>query len=204
MSGYAEYSDNLLDFPRHKVPIIIANNENFKPYGNIVENYEEEKVIIVAWNTSGWRELENNTGIGGGYVEGTFTYKYDDKFLYSTNNAVSCSYITGILNGPKILTREANYHPDGGQIFFPLSNDPFILLLALPGDDIKPTDFIGFYFDGSCGCQIKPNIWHQPAYPLVKEAIFMTKQGAIHGCVCYDSVKEDNIMLEINLDNLVI
>ena len=53
------------------------------------------------------------------------------------------------------MTREANYHPDGGQVFFPVTKEPFVLLLALPGDDIKLEDFVAFYCDGSCGVQIK-------------------------------------------------
>ena len=28
-------------------------------------------------------------------------------------------------------------------------------VLALPGDDVKPEDFVAFYLDGSCGIQIK-------------------------------------------------
>ena len=199
MSGYAEYTTNLLDIPRHQVPIIEANEENFSKYGNFVHNYPKEKVIIVPWKTSGWRKLEDNTGVGGGIVEGKFVYKYDSQYLHAINHAVGGNYITGILDGNTILTCEANYHPDGGQVFYSCNETPFILLLALPGDDVKPENFVGFYFDGTCGCQIKPNIWHQPVYPLVKEATFMTKQGAVHGCVCYESVKEHNVMLEIGL-----
>jgi hypothetical protein len=40
-------------------------------------------------------------------------------------------------NRTHVLVREANYHPDGGQVFFPRDKDPFIALLALPGDDIN-------------------------------------------------------------------
>ena len=31
-----------------------------------------------------------------------------------------------------------NYHPDGGQLFFPLEARPFLVPLALPGDDVRP------------------------------------------------------------------
>ena len=54
-----------------------------------------------------------------------------------------------------VLTRELNYHPDGGQVFFPTSCDPFVMILAPPGDDIQLSDFRAFYCDGSCGLQIK-------------------------------------------------
>uniref|UniRef100_A0A6C0KIC4 Ureidoglycolate hydrolase n=1 Tax=viral metagenome TaxID=1070528 RepID=A0A6C0KIC4_9ZZZZ len=213
MSGYALYDPTeLLSLPSCSVPIIKATSENFKDYGNFVYDYEEENVIIESWPINGKRKLYPGTGIGGGIAEGKFSYKYDNNLLYAKNEAVGGSYITGITltknnnenneDEKYIITREANYHPDGGQVFYPLSPDPFILLLALSGDDVKASDYVGFYFDGSCGCQIKANIWHQPVYPLANESCFMTKQGAVHGCVCYDSVVEENITLKIKLHNI--
>ena len=86
--------------------------------------------------------------------------------------------------------REANYHPDGGQVFFPSNGDPFVALLALPTDDIKLDHFKAFYFDGSFGVQIHADIWHQPIYPINDEATFLGKQGAVHACVAVDTVEE--------------
>jgi hypothetical protein len=66
----------------------------------------------------------------------------------AVNNAVDCHYVTGRLptgvtfdNRTHVLVREANYNPDGGQLFFPRDKDPFIALLALPGDDNHHTQF---------------------------------------------------------------
>ena len=70
------------------------------------------------------------------------------------------------------------------------NGDPFIALLGLPGDDIKPEDFKAFYFDGSAGLQIYADIWHQPLYPVTDEAVFQGKQGAVHACVVVDTVDE--------------
>ena len=70
-----------------------------------------------------------------------------------------------------VLVREANYHPDGGQVFYPITKQPFVLLLALPGDDIKLDDFMAFYCDGTCGLQIKVNYF------------------AISACISEDSVR---------------
>ena len=116
------------------------------------------------------------------------------------NLAVGCDpYTTAVLTDVKsILTREANYHPDSGQVFYPVDEVPFYLLLAKEGDDIKATDFVAFYFDGTVGCQIKPGIWHQPPYP-VRRAEFLNKQGAVHACVGYDSIEEEECWLEIIL-----
>ena len=82
-------------------------------------------------------------------------------FLCSATNLLY-SYHSGRLekgadphNRKFVLVREANYHPDGGQVFYPVNENPFVLLLALPGDDIKLEDFVAFYCDGTCGVQIK-------------------------------------------------
>ena len=48
-----------------------------------------------------------------------------------------------------------NYHPDGGQVFFPTAKNAYVMILALPDDDCKPEDYVAFYFDGSCGLQIR-------------------------------------------------
>ena len=206
MSGLAEYSTQLLKcFPkRHKVPIIIATEENLKEYGRIVrnfKNYLSEKVIIEVWPKHTGRPVCIGTGTGGGVSEGNFKYWKEKNYFRAKNEAVDGSYTTGILtDNNTVLTREANYHPDGGQVFFPLVPTPFILLLALPGDDIKLEDFVGFYFDGTYGIQIYPNIWHQPIYPISGFAQFKTKQGAVHACVKVDTLLEFETWLEISLE----
>ena len=223
MSGYAEYSNHLLNqYPNtHKVPLVKATMENFKKYGKFVYDYDNEKVKLVTWPAQGFRPIMYGTGFGGGITEGKFVYSWDNSVLRAINNAVGGNYITGILplnnigvvksdvaesvddstkNRKVILTREANYHPDGGQVFFPLVPTPFILLLALPGDDIKLEDFVGFYFDGTYGIQIYPNIWHQPIFPISGFAQFKTKQGAVHACVKVDTLLDFETWLEISLE----
>ncbi len=49
----------------------------------------------------------------------------------------------------------ANYHPDGGQLFFPLEPGPFMVPLALPVV-VTPAHFVCFRFDGRQGLYIHP------------------------------------------------
>lgn len=216
MSGHALHDKTLIDNKNLKyldVPIIIANKDNFKNYGNFVYDYQNENVEIVPWPLNGKRKLSHGTGTGGGIIEGEFKYVYKNDNdgllkLFAQNLAIQNSdsysneYITGlVVDNSEILIREANYHPDGGQVFFPMEKKPFIALLALPTDDILPEHFVGFLFDGSCGCQIKPNIWHQPIYPLLNEKsmTLIGKQGAVHGCVCVDFIEEFNTVLRLKI-----
>lgn len=185
------------------VPIKLATKESVKGYGNLVPDFDKEEVEIVPWPVKGWRKLHKGTGVLGGVIRGDFACKWHGDTCSVVNNAVGWG--SGMEHGlacgrlpkgadPKsrthVLVREANYHPDGGQVFFPSGNEPFVLLLALPGDDIKLEDFIAFYFDGSCGFQIAPDVWHQSAIPIKDSTVFLNKQGAVHGCVAIDTVDE--------------
>jgi ureidoglycolate hydrolase len=95
--------------------------------------------------------------------------------------------------------REAtcNYHPDSGQVFYPRDHDPFVALLALPGDDIKSEDFVAFHFDGSFSVQIHADIWHQQVYPISDRAVFLGKQGAVHAHANIDTANEWGIYLSV-------
>ena len=122
----------------------------------------------------GRRPIDPGTGDQGGMVEGIFEAWWAGDVLYGRNNAVGDSYLFGWSCDPRqasddatnpdrsnILFWHADYHPDGGQLFFPQERKPFIAPLALPGDEVTPTDFMAFYFDGTCGLYIHPGIWMQ-------------------------------------------
>ena len=42
------------------------------------------------------------------------------------------------------MDRMVSIHEEGGQVFYPRDLEPFVALLALPGDDITPQDFVAF------------------------------------------------------------
>lgn len=106
-----------------------------------------------------------------------------------------------------ILVREVNYHPDGGQIFFPPPGcRPFVFLLAKAdvGDDIHPEHFRAFYFDGSAGFHIAPSTWHfvpyiqpPPSNGEKAEMVFSNKQSSVYACVAADTVKEFGVYLKV-------
>jgi len=90
-----------------------------------------------------------------------------------------------------ILVREVNYHPDGGQIFFPPPEGrPFVILLARAdiGDDVRPEHFKAFYSDGSVGFHIAPGTWHFVPYispPSISgEKAEMTFNNKQEFCFC--------------------
>jgi ureidoglycolate hydrolase len=98
-----------------------------------------------------------------------------------------------------MLLWHANYHPDGGQLFFPLEPRPFLVPLARPGDDVRPEDFVGFRFDGRRGLYIHPNVWHEGVFALAGCQRFHDEQGAVHARVSVDFPREFGCLLEAPL-----
>ncbi|XP_060081042.1 uncharacterized protein LOC132560391 [Ylistrum balloti] len=185
----------------HRAPIVAATHENFKEYGNLVTDFDAEQIKIVPWPISGRRPLCSGTGIFGGVAEGDFIHDWVGDRCRATSLAmgwgVGSDFFVGRLpkgvnpeNKTSVLVREANYHPDGSQCFFPKDKLPFVALFALPGDDVTLEDFVAFYSDGSFGFHILPNVWHQPMIPISQKAVFKNKQGAVHACVNMDMVDE--------------
>jgi hypothetical protein len=194
-----------------EAPLVVATPESLQGYGNLVDEFEAQKIEIVRWPAQGWRPVDKNSGDEGGTTEGLFEFWWREGALHATNEAVGDSYIFGwsgfpddLENGTRknsprerALVWRANYHPDGGQLFFPIDNQPFIAPLALPGDDVTPEKFVAFWCDGTKGVYIHPNIWHVAVVPLADHARFKDRQGKVHARVSVDFVKEFDCFLGV-------
>ena len=200
-----------------EIPLIRATNETLKGYGYLIDIFEKSQVEIVKWPKQGWRDIDEGTGNEGGITEGSFNTWWMGPILYGENNAVQHNseyevdgkYILGYSSHPQTINSKhstysrpetiymwhVNYHPDGGQLFFPTRPSPFISPLALPGDDVQMEDFKAFYFDGSQGLYIHPNIWHEGVYPIDETSSFLGKQGKVHARVSIDLEKEFNALI---------
>jgi ureidoglycolate lyase/seryl-tRNA synthetase len=196
----------------HRVPLVAATATALAGYGHLVPDFALGRVTIVTWPQPGWRPVVPGTGNEGGIVEDSFVMERRGEIQHALNRAVGRSYVTGFFADPafasaertatdtsRIYTHEANYHPDGGQIFGPRNAAAFVALLAKPGDDIRPEDFVAFYCDGSFGIHIDPGVWHQPLFPLAATAEFDDKQGRVHACISVDFVSEFGCYLEVPL-----
>ncbi|HIM29484.1 MAG TPA: ureidoglycolate hydrolase [Planctomycetes bacterium] len=194
------------------VPLKAATPESFRGFGHIVASFAEAEVDIATWPAPGRRPVEPGTGLGGGVTCGKFEVYRNGDMMHARNHAVDGHYITGWFADPltaseqsmdvddsRVLVREANYHPDGGQVFYPCDGQPFVALLARPGDDVTPQDFVAFYCDGTFGVHIDANVWHQPLFPIGERIVFDDKQGRVHACIACDFVKEFGAYLSVPL-----
>jgi ureidoglycolate lyase len=211
----------------HATPLVVATEASLEGYGFLVDDPKTFPIEIVRWPAQGWRAIDENTGDQGGVTEGSFEFCWRNETLYATNNAVGDSYLFGWSNWPEDIAQNpamnshvatpraaapgvtapreraliwrANYHPDGGQLFYPMNGAAFLVPLALPGDDVTPEKFVSFWCDGSRGLYLHPNVWHGAVVPLDDEAEFLDRQGRVHARVSVDFVKEFGCYLALPL-----
>lgn len=196
---------------RVRMPVVDATPEALHPYGRLVDDPQTCEIEIVRWPAQGWRPVDEDTGDEGGTTEGVFVSEWQGDVLFGRNEAVGGEYILAYAAEPatadrahrrdpeRILLWHANYHPDGGQLFFPLEHESFVVPLALPGDDVRPENFVCFRFDGRRGLYIHPNIWHEGVFGLRGTRRFLDRQGAVHARVSIDFAREFDCLLEASL-----
>lgn len=189
--------------PEFALKLVEATAETLRGYGELVDHQDQRPVEIVRWPAPGRRPVDPGTGDQGGTTEGIFEFEWRGDVLRGRNNAVDDDYVLGFACQPsqssearatvrreKVLLWHANYHPDGGQVFFPLTPAPFVVPLALPGDEVKPQDFVAFWFRGDRGLYIHPGIWHEGVFPTADRGRFFDRQGKVHARISVDFPKE--------------
>ena len=197
------------------MPVRIGTAENLVGFGQCINcEHESFPIEIVRWPAQGWRPVDLDSGDEAGTTQGVFTSYWQGDVLYGRNEAVGGHYVLGYGTPPEfarenhsrpadsILMWHANYHPDGGQLFFPLEPKPFVVPLALPGDDVQPEDFVCFWFDGSSGLYIHPGVWHEGVFTCQGSQRFFDRQGAVHARVSVNFPDEFACLLQARLQPL--
>lgn len=205
---YIFEADTKPSLPWHEVPLLRATEDSVRDYGCLVHEPETFEIEIVQWPRPGWRPVDEGTGDEAGWVEGEFLGEWRGDVLFGTNAAVGGHYVLGWSTDPQqasettqtaprdqVLLWHMNYHPDGGQMFWPKQNKPFIVPVALPGDNLTPDKVVALWCDGSAGLYIHPGIWHEGIFPVEDTQGFLDRQGRVHARVSADIGREFGVYL---------
>lgn len=207
--------------PWHDVPLVRATEDSLRGYGHLVDDYRDYPIEIVTWPQPGWRSVDPGTGNEGGTTHGVFDFWWEGATLFGKNQAVASNfYLLGWSHNPadvtaplvvqtehpypqpersRILLWHANYHPDGGQLFFPLAGEAFVCPLALPCENVRPEHFVAFYVEGGKGLYIHPDVWHEAVFPLAERASFYDEQGKVHARISCNIAREFGVFLNVPL-----
>jgi hypothetical protein len=197
--------------PHVSMPVVTATHETLRGYGCLITDPDSCQIEIVRWPALGTRLVDADTGDQGGVIKGVFISEWRGDILYGRNEAVDGHYLLAYGCAPEsaatahdappsqMILWHANYHPDGGQLFFPLDLAPFYVPLALPGDDVTPERFVCFSFDGTQGLYIHPNIWHEGVLTLHGAQRFFDAQGAVHARISVDFAREFGCLLRATI-----
>jgi hypothetical protein len=190
-------------------PLVVATASSLRGYGRLVDAPETCAIQIVRWPAAGPRPVDPDCGDEAGVREGEFASAWRDGRLHGVNAAVGGAYVLGFASRPdardeggpgrRVLLWHANYHPDGGQMFFPRRRAPFVVPMALPGDDVRPEHFVNFWFDGTFGLYMHPNVWHEGVFPCGEDGAFLDRQGAVHARVSCEFAREFGCLLSCAL-----
>jgi ureidoglycolate lyase len=195
-----------------EVPLIEATEESVRGYGRLVDDPDNCEIEISIWPAQDWRPVDAGTGNEAGFVEGIFHGEWKGDVLMGSNEAVKGHYVLGWSTDPQsassdrqtvprdqVLLWHLNYHPDGGQMFYPMDKKPYVVPVALPGDDLSPDKVIAFWCDGSKGLYIHPGIWHEGIFPVDDYQRFQDRQGRVHARVSCDIGEEFGVYLSVPL-----
>lgn len=196
---------------RVRIPVVVATEESLRGYGTLVADPTAQPIEIVRWPAQGWRPVDTDSGDEAGTTKGVFFSEWKGDVLYGRNDAVGGHYVIGYGTLPEeadesharppstLMLWHCNYHPDGGQMFFPQQPGPFLVPMALPGDDVKPEDFVCFWFAGDRGLCMHPNVWHEGVFATQGSRSFYDEQGAVHARVSVNFAQEFGCLLEMGL-----
>ena len=193
----------------HRVPLLALNAESAQGLGRLINSIEEAEIEQRKWVSSGSRPVTS-----GGYgttAEGPFDIYWQGEMMFSKNHAMGRTDLLGWRRDPtearddrepedhtRLLVDEVNHHDDGGQAFV-APGVPTVFLVAHPGDNVSPSDFVALYSDGEYGLSMHPGVWHTAPLPLADRATFDNKQGSIHATVGLWARQEWGLLLDVPL-----
>ncbi len=84
------------------------------------------------------------------------------------------------------MVEKMEYHPLGSQLFYPLCESPFLVLVSTPVEVLDTTKLELFISDGKQGVNYHKGVWHHYLMPInegVNQFIVVDRNGNDENCI---------------------
>ena len=127
------------------------NKETFAPFGDVIETHDAERLIINDGTTDRFHDLAHiDVAFGGGWP-----------IISIFQGRLRCPNRPG-----PIQINMMERHPLGSQAFIPLTEAPYLVVVAPIGNQVEPGDLRAFLAQGKLGVNYRRNLWHHPLLVL--------------------------------------
>jgi len=141
-----------------KIAISSLSKAAFTPYGDVIE-------------TDGAQRIPINQG---------FAERFNDLATIDVNSAGGTANVSVIAANPRplpIVIKLMERHPLGSQLFFPLQDKPWMVLVC--SDPKNASSYRAFAANGRQGVNYGRGVWHHPLLVFDSDSRFMVvdRQG---------------------------
>jgi len=123
------------------LPVEPLSASAFAPFGDVIETQ----------------------GNGFHYINAKMVERYHDLAQVDVDKMGGQVGISLCVGSPYVFpmrVTEMERHPLSSQCFIPLSNKPFLVIVAVPGDTVEPRQLRGFLTNGAQGVNYAAGVWH--------------------------------------------
>jgi len=138
-----------------KVKVEPLNCEAFKPFGEVIESFEEARPEIRK----------------GGLTKNAYTVTAD----LSEAASDADSQRVPLSEGPK--RAHFAFHTDAGQAFYPSRHCPTVFFVGPIKETLAAEDIRAFYSDGSLGICVQVGVWHTMPICVEGTEVYQTIRG---------------------------
>jgi ureidoglycolate lyase len=148
-----------------RVPVDLLTRDAFRPYGDVIEMGDNRHYTI----NQGWAE------------------RYADMAqldLLEEGGAPNVGIVRAKPRQFPLQVKLMERHPKSSQLFIPLVPRPFLVLVAAPGDALRPENVVAFKTMAGQGINYARGVWHHPLIALDQSTDFLVvdRHGKDENC----------------------
>ena len=150
---------------RIKVPVHPLTREAFRPYGDVIQMADNRHYTI----NQGWAERFADMA------------RLD---LLEQGGQPNIGIVQAKPRPMPLKIKLMERHPLSSQMFIPLAPRPFLVVVAAPGDPLKPENLVGFKTMAGQGINYGRGVWHHPLIALDQSTDFLVvdRHGKDENC----------------------